>query len=306
LASTQAVTRAEDGPAVYTYDRVPGVPPVTVMRLDERSMDGLEAGHSHTHDFLLLAYFERDGGSLWLGGRRWHVNAGDVYVVAPGEVIAVGDNPRALANARGWGVFFPPEGLGPEAPDALLSWRSHPLLLPFVRGVAEGAQRLSVPPSDRRAWSDRLSALSRELEQRRDGYATAVPAHLTLLLVELTRMAADIVRDLRLKDEPLLANVFRVIEDRYSDPISLKDVAAELGLTPAYLTTVVRRKTGRTVQEWIGERRMAQARRLLVETDKAVAEVGRCVGYADPAYFVRSFRTSHGTTPLRWRRAGRP
>jgi len=79
-----------------------------------------------------------------------------------------------------------------------------------------------------------------------------------------------------------------------------------VNLPPAHLTTTVRRKTGRTVQEWIAERRMAQARRLLVETDLTVEDIGRRVGYADPGYFVRSFRRAHGTTPLRWRRAGRP
>ena len=131
-------------------------------------------------------------------------------------------------------------------------------------------------------------------------------AHLTLLLVDLSRLAADIVGDLRQKDEPLLAEVFGFIEDRYPERVSLKDVASSVSLSPAYLTTIVRRKTGRTVQEWIVERRMAEARRLLVESDLTVEEVGRRVGYADPVYFARSFRRTHGTTPLRWRRAGRP
>jgi AraC-like DNA-binding protein len=79
-----------------------------------------------------------------------------------------------------------------------------------------------------------------------------------------------------------------------------------VSLSPSHLTTVVRRKTGRTVGEWIAERRMVEARRLLVETDLAVEEVGRRVGYGDPGYFVRSFRRAHGMTPLGWRRAGRP
>jgi AraC-like DNA-binding protein len=72
---------------------------------------------------------------------------------------------------------------------------------------------------------------------------------------------------------------------RYHERISLRDVAAAVNLSAGHLTTVVRRKTGRTVQEWIAERRMAQARRLLVETDLTVAEIGRRVGYADPVYF---------------------
>ena len=79
-----------------------------------------------------------------------------------------------------------------------------------------------------------------------------------------------------------------------------------MSLTPGHLTTVVRRKTGRTVLEWIAERRLAEARRLLVQTDLAVEEVGRRVGYGDAGYFGRAFRRAHGATPLGWRRAGRP
>jgi AraC-like DNA-binding protein len=149
-------------------------------------------------------------------------------------------------------------------------------------------------------------ALDRELHGRRDGYRGAVLAHLTLLLVSVSRLAVDVAGDLRLQDEPLLAEVFGVIEERYGEPLSLKDVARAVSLTPGHLTTVVRRKTGRTVQQWIVERRMVQARRLLVETDLAVEEVGRRVGYGDPRYFVRHFRRAHGATPRGWRRASRP
>ena len=178
---------------------------------------------------------------------------------------------------------------------------------PRLRGApGRGAQSLRVPPCERSSWSERFSALDLELSRRRDGYREAVLAHLTLLLVEVSRLAADAVGDLRLKDESLLAEVFGFIEEHYGEPISLKDVARAVGLSPGHLTTVVRRKTGRTVLGWITERRMAEARRLLVETDLSVEEVGRGVGYGNAGYFARAFRRAHGATPLGWRRAGRP
>jgi AraC family transcriptional regulator, transcriptional activator of pobA len=295
----------DDGLPVYTYDTVPGVPPVSAIRLgQEGSPGGLPPGaHSHSHDFLVLTFhLEWDGGSLRLGDREWQIEAGDVYLIAPGEIV----DPSGLEESEGWAVFFPPEALGSQAPGTFLSWRAHPLLFPFVRGAAGGAQRLKVPPEDRPSWSERLSALDLELRQRHDGYREAVLSHLTLLLVGVSRLAANVVGDLRLNDEPLLAEVFDFIEKRYSERVSLRDVARAVSLSRGHLTTVVRRKTGRTVQEWIAERRMAEARRLLVETDLAVEEVGRRVGYGDPGYFVRSFRSTHGATPLGWRRAGRP
>jgi AraC family transcriptional regulator, transcriptional activator of pobA len=298
--------KRDNGPAVYTYEAVPGVPPVSTIRFGRKLPPGEPPRHAHSHDFLVLAYFERGGGSMWLGDREWRIEAGDVYVIAPGEVVGVGDDPSSLHEAEGWGVFFLPEVLGPQTPGAFLSWRAHPLLFPFVRGAAGGAGRLKVPPAERPSWSERLLALDLELGQRHDGYREAALAHLTLLLVGVSRLAADVVGDLRLNDEPLLAEVFGFIEERYRKPISLKDVARAVSLSRGHLTTVVRRKTGRTVQEWIAERRMSEARRLLLQTDLAVEEVGRRVGYGDPGYFVRSFRRAHGMTPLGWRRAGRP
>ena len=298
--------RRGDGPAVYTYEAVPGVPQVSTIRFGRKLSPGEPPRHAHSHDFLVLAYFERGGGSMWLGDREWRIEAGDMYVIAPGEIVGVGEDASSLHEAEGWGVFFLPEVLGPQTPGTFLFWRAHPLLFPFVRGAAGGAQRLKVPPAERRSWSERFSALDLELSQKQDGYREAVLSHLTLLLVGVGRLAADVVGDLRFKDEPLLAEVFGFIEERYREHISLRDVARAVSLSPGHLTTIVRRKTGCTVQEWITERRMAEARRLLVQTDLTVEEVGRSVGYIDAGYFVRSFRHAHGMTPLGWRRASRP
>jgi AraC family transcriptional regulator, transcriptional activator of pobA len=293
------------GPPVYTFEAAPGAPLVSILRFGRElaSSGGLPGAHSH--DFLTLAFFERDGGWLRSGERTWELRAGDAFVSPPGEV----HDPSGLAEAEGWAVLFPAEVLAPSSSDVFLSWRAHPLLFPFVRSVDRpggGARRLVVPPEERPAWSAHLSALDLELRERRDGYREAALAYLTLLLVGVSRLAAEVVGDLRLNDEPLLAEVFSFVEDRYRERVSLKDVARAVSLSPGHLTTIVRRKTGRTVVEWIAERRLAQARRLLVETDLSVEEVGRRVGYNDPTYFVRSFRRAHGKTPLGWRRAGRP
>jgi AraC family transcriptional regulator, transcriptional activator of pobA len=288
--------------AVFTYDTVPGVPPVSVMKLRPGAFAWV-LPEAHSHDFLILYYFERDGGSMWLADRKWRIEAGDAYIVGPGEII----DPTGLEDeAEGWAVFFRPEFLGSRAPSVFLLWRAHPLLFPFVRSSVGGAHHLKVPPADRPSWSERLVALDLELRQRQNGYGEAVLAQLTLLLVAVSRLSADIVSDLRLNQEPLLAEVFGVIEKSFRERLSLKDVAAAVNISPGHLTTVVRRKTGRTVQEWIVERRMGEARRLLVETDLGVEQVCQRIGYNEPSYFVRSFKRAHGTTPLAWRRAGRP
>jgi AraC family transcriptional regulator, transcriptional activator of pobA len=304
--ATRPTGRLINGAPVYEYVRRPGVPSVSVLRFssDQLPVPHAAADYAHAHDFLVLAYFEQGGGSLALGDRRWPLRTGDAFVIAPGEVVRLGEHDHHT-TAAGWCVFFPPELIASEALGGSLGWRSHPLLFPFVGRTAGGAQRLPVPPTERATWSEHVTAIERELEHARDGSTEAVLAYLTLLLVSAARISVDIGYDLRLRSEPLLAAVFEYIEEHYHEPISLATIAAAVGLTPGHLTTVVRRKTGRSVQRWITERRMVEARKLLRDTDLTVEAIATRVGYRHPSFFIKHFRRDHTFTPAAWRRRTR-
>ncbi len=279
---TQAarVIRHRDGVPIYQYRTDPDASPVSVHR---HGPDDLGERGRHIHDFPAL----------------WYVPAaGLVYVAAPGEVL----DPGLLDDLdNGVGVFFDPAALGEDGRSPWPAWRAHPLLFPFLHGRSGGVLRLEVPAARRPTWDNAIRSIEAELTAGQEGYRQAALAHLTLLLIELARLARDVVADLRRSGEPLLAEVFAMIDERHAEPLSLRDVARELGMTPGHVTTVVRRRTGRTVQEWIIERRMAEARRLLADTGVPIAEVARRVGLPDPGYFSRLFSRTHGISPRKWR-----
>lgn len=104
---------------------------------------------------------------------------------------------------------------------------------------------------------------------------------------------------------PQMSEVFRFIESSYYKPITLCDVAQAVGYSPAYLTNLMRRHTGKSVHRWIVERRMAQALSLLQETEQAVNQIAQAVGYQDACHFSRYFRQLYGTSPQAWRSARR-
>ena len=101
--------------------------------------------------------------------------------------------------------------------------------------------------------------------------------------------------------DPKLDSVFRFIEAHYRQPISLNDVARQVGYSPAYLTNLVQSHTGRTVKQWIIERRMAQAKTLLATTTQSVRQIAESSGYSDAGYFTRQFRQFNGVSPQVWR-----
>jgi AraC family transcriptional regulator, transcriptional activator of pobA len=273
------LARHRNGIPVYQYRTDPDTPPVAVLRAN----DGPGERGRHIHDFPAL----------------WYVPAaGVVYVAAAGEVL----EPGQLTHLDvGVAVCFDPAALHDDGRSPWPAWRSHPLLFPFLHGRLGGLLELELPQSRRLMWDLAIESIETELTARQEGYQQAALAHLTLLLIDLARLAGDVVGDLRRSGEPVLADVFAVIERRHAGVLSLRDVAREVGMTPGHLTTIVRRRTGRTVGDWIIERRMAEARKLLADTDLPVQEVARRVGISDPGYFSRLFRRTHGTSPRSWR-----
>lgn len=271
------------GVPTYRYPIGIDVPPVLLVR--GRDDDVLERGR-HIHTFPAL----------------WYAPEVElVYVAAAGEVL---HTDQVARTHEGVGLFFDPAAMGGDTLPPWAAWRAHPLLFPFLHGQSGGLLRLRLPAGRRAAWDTAIAAIDEELTGRRDGYRQAALAHLTLLLIDVARLAGDVVDDLRRRGEPLLAEVFAIIERRHTGALSLRDVAREVAMTPGHLTTLVRRRTGRTVQDWITERRMTKARALLAETELPVSEVARLVGIPDPGYFSRTFRRMHGTSPRDWRNRG--
>jgi AraC family transcriptional regulator len=104
---------------------------------------------------------------------------------------------------------------------------------------------------------------------------------------------------------PRLREVFEFIELNYDQNIKLKEVAQAVGYSSAYLTDLVRRLTGKTVNNWIVERRIAEASILLLETNYSVEEIALKVGYQNINHFYCQFRNRYKNTPRAWREVQR-
>ncbi|WP_233576670.1 AraC family transcriptional regulator [Citreicoccus inhibens] len=244
-----------------------------------------------THDHATLLLYTR-GRAVMEQRTRLSLTPGDVLLVPAGER-------HHLLSSEQAGVWC--VGLYPVA---LTLSDAGALLDPFerVRGGASAVVRI---PSARqehlvRLFSelhDEVSAKDRPLGER---VSTSL---LTLILAEVTRARDWSHGEAR---PPLVAQALGYIERHCLEPISLRDVAAAVGRTPAHVTTTLKRSTGRSAVEWIISGRVADARRRLLHTDERVDIISERVGYADPTHFIRVFRRAEGMTPAAWRRRHRP
>lgn len=188
----------------------------------------------------------------------------------------------------------------------LTSLRQDPstALIPFLflTATAAEAQRHSqeAPPEDylaKPATVDLLlSAVARKLEVVHRSQLCPSAAEACGALPEPSSIFPNV---------PGLKNVFHFIEANFQRRITLCDVAQAVGYSPAYLTNLVGSQTGRTVNRWIVERRMAEARSLLQQSDMSGVQIARAIGYENTRHFFRQFNQYHGTTPQAWRETHR-
>lgn len=87
-----------------------------------------------------------------------------------------------------------------------------------------------------------------------------------------------------------------------SKTISLGDWADAVGVHPDYLGRLFRRHTGKRPVEWLNERRLQEAERLLVGSSKSLAEIAEACGFECPFYLSRLFKRRFGIPPGRYRK----
>lgn len=78
---------------------------------------------------------------------------------------------------------------------------------------------------------------------------------------------------------------------------SLESAALAVGMSPTYLCTYFRERTGEHYSEYLAKLRMERAARLLTERLMSVVDVSREVGYSNPKNFSRAFRNYYGSSP---------
>ena len=101
----------------------------------------------------------------------------------------------------------------------------------------------------------------------------------------------------------VVARVRSYIGRHLAEDIGLEQVAREVYLSPAYLSRLFHRESGQSFLDAVTEARVEHARALLAERPAmTIAAVSRAVGYADPKYFARVFKSRTGRTPTEYRR----
>jgi AraC family transcriptional regulator len=87
-----------------------------------------------------------------------------------------------------------------------------------------------------------------------------------------------------------------LISDRFMEPITLAEIAEEIGVHPAHLASTYRRHFGMTVGEQIRRRRIEVAKHRLENSSTPISEIALECGFSDQSHFGKVYRQLTGAT----------
>jgi AraC-like DNA-binding protein len=105
--------------------------------------------------------------------------------------------------------------------------------------------------------------------------------------------------------DPRLARAAALIERDFARPLSVRELAAEAGMSQSRFFAGFAAAFGQSPHGRLADTRLRAAQRLLVDTSLSIAQIALRAGYADQSALTRAMKTRLGVTPGAWRRASR-
>lgn len=161
---------------------------------------------------------------------------------------------------------------------------------------------LGVTPADAPSIGEIFTTMEREFDAAQPGAAEILRALLHILLVRAERLYAGVHPPRAVTRATQLARQFQIaVEQHFREWDSVSDYAQALGVSANHLHDVIREQIGHAAGEIIRQRRLLDAKRLLLHSDLTAAEIGYRVGFQDPSYFSRFFKRATSVTPSAFR-----
>lgn len=145
-------------------------------------------------------------------------------------------------------------------------------------------------------------------EQREDGYHFLFNSNLNLFLHTLyTNYASrqNLQEENRTAKHLMrLKEIIDYVEQNYSEPLNLKEVASLVALNPEYFCRSFKKYTGFTFMEYVNLVRLTHIHSDLLDTDDSITVIQERHGFTNYKVFNRMFKEAYGCTPSKLRAAG--
>lgn len=166
---------------------------------------------------------------------------------------------------------------------------------------------------DDKEWADLMRSFSEicnEQTYRSDSFTgEIIRSEIRLLIYRISRVIDHYIDISEMKSsliphdrhERYFERFMQVLSRHYMRERSVGFYAEELSLTPKYLTTVIRKASGRTATDWINSFVVLEAKNLLKYSALSIQEIAYRLNFPNQSFFGKYFKSHTGKTPSAYR-----
>lgn len=264
------------------------------------SKGAFKKGHEvkvHRHEFIELVYITSGKSTHYINDISYEANFGDIVFVNYNETHRfVADETLEYYN-----LFVKPEYISERLADAETIYDVFSF---FIMGnyfdESANCKPLTHFSPGKKSEMDKLVAdMYSEVESREAGYELALDGYMRLIF-------SRIIRQLRLSEPKkmycaITSEILEYIDSNYTKDISLSELAGKCFYNTAYLGRVFKSTFNMSIREYISEKRIDYAKKLLKESDETVENISTLSGFSDKKQFYRVFKEKAGCTPGQYR-----
>lgn len=240
----------------------------------------------HTHDFYEFEIVVRGEVLHTISAQGEHLTRGDFHCLAP-------DTLHSVEAASTDGLIY---NISVYLPDAPPSVRDALAAFAFpCRGKLPEEVLLRLEGLYDLLFSDARAHVPHEKEK-----VSALAVYILTALSEHAVFFGGNVTAAHIM--PHVQRAMAIVRERYAEDLRLCDVAAVLGLSEGYLSSIFASELGVGFKEYLRTVRIRHAMQMLATTDESVTAIALASGFGSFSNFERSFSRACGVTPREYRR----
>lgn len=273
-------------------------PLISLINLEHLKLDEFFSQNKYVFNFYHIGLKVGKNASLGYGRNSYDFQDGTLVFIAPGQVISPEDEDTDIS---GWMLLF--------HPDLLRHSELGNKINTFNYFSYSSNEALHLSKKEKTIISDLVNRIADEYSQNIDNHSqNVIVSTIELILNYCTRFydrqfstRTNNNKKYILQFEQLLHEYFSTEKPTEIGLPTVKYCGEAMGMSPKYLSDLLRKETGRNTQEHIHEYIINKAKNKLLSSKSSISEIAYSLGFEYPQYFSNLFKKETKLSPSEYR-----
>ncbi len=251
-------------------------------------------------DLFLISLKDSAHCTVGYGHTTYDFDKGTMTFMAPGQEVLIAAT-EPLEDSLGWTIAFHPKLIARSDLYNKMSDYSF-----FEYQTNEG---LHLSERERVMATDIASSIANEAEMNMDKHTQSlISSNLELLLKYCTRfydrqfiVRSDLNHDYIRRFNQLLDSYYQSDKPFEEGIPTVQYCGKEIGLSPYYLSDLLKKETGKNALEHIHLFLIERAKSLILKTNDSITQIAYELGFEYPQHFSKLFKAKTGVSPRQYR-----